>query len=170
MRILIAAVGQRQPAWALAAVADYLARFPKDFAVELVEVKAEARQGAGARRLRAAEAARLRAALAREPHLVALDERGEDWTTQRFAQALGKWRDEAQDVQFIIGGPDGIDPALLAEARLRLRLSSMTLPHALARVLLVEQIYRAWSLLHHHPYHRAGGALSGALAERRKNP
>jgi 23S rRNA (pseudouridine1915-N3)-methyltransferase len=155
VKIRIAAVGQRQPDWADAAVADYLARFPKDFAVELVEVKAEARQGATADRLLAAESARLRAALSRDGHLVALDERGEDWTTRQFAQALGKWRDEAQDVQFIIGGPDGIDPTLLADARLRLRLSSMTLPHALARVLLVEQIYRAWSLLNHHPYHRA---------------
>jgi 23S rRNA (pseudouridine1915-N3)-methyltransferase len=157
MRIAILAVGQKQPAWANAAVDDYLQRFPADFKVELKEVKAETRTGRSdeAERCRAAEAARLRAALPVGAQLVALDERGQDWTTQQFADRLQRWRDASQPVAFAIGGPDGLDAVLRQDARLTLRLSSMTLPHALARVLLVEQLYRAWSILARHPYHRA---------------
>lgn len=158
MRITIVAVGLRQPAWAQAAVDDYLARFPADFKVELKEVKAEPRSGKGnepAQRLMAAEAARIRAALPADGRMVALDERGADWTTGKLAQALGRWRDDGLHPAFVIGGPDGLDPALKKAAHAQLRLSSMTLPHALARVLLAEQLYRAWSMLNNHPYHRA---------------
>lgn len=155
MKIAIVAVGQRQPAWADQAVADYLARFPSDFSVTLKEVRPEPRSGAPVERLLAAEAERLRAAVAPGSVLVALDERGKDWTTVQLAEAIGRWRDAAEPVSFVIGGPDGLAPDLKRSARLLLRLSSLTLPHALARVLLAEQLYRAWSLLAHHPYHRA---------------
>jgi 23S rRNA (pseudouridine1915-N3)-methyltransferase len=158
MRITIVAVGQRQPAWADAVVADYLARLPADFKVELKEVKAEPRPAKGnepTERLLAAEAARIRAAVPAGSLLIALDEQGRDWTTRQLAESLRRWRDAAEQVAFVIGGPDGLDPSLKAGARLLLRLSSMTLPHALARVLLVEQLYRSWSLLANHPYHRA---------------
>lgn len=155
MRITIVAVGQRQPDWAETAVADYLARFPSDFRVELKTVKAETRAGQPPARLMAAEAERIRAALPSSSLLVALDERGRDLTTTQFAQQLGKWRDSAENPAFIIGGADGLDPGLKSEARMMMRLSAMTLPHALARVLLAEQVYRAWSLLANHPYHRA---------------
>jgi 23S rRNA (pseudouridine1915-N3)-methyltransferase len=158
MRITIVAVGQRQPAWVQAAVADYLGRFPANFKVDLKEVKAEPRGGKGhdsVPRLLAAEAARIRAAAPADARLVALDERGADWTTATLADALGRWRDEGAHPAFVIGGPDGLDPSLKQAAHARVRLSSLTLPHALARVLLAEQLYRAWSLLTHHPYHRA---------------
>lgn len=156
MKISIVAVGQRQPAWADAAVDDYLDRFPSDYKVELKIVKAEARSGqAGPARVRAAEAARLHAALPPGCTVVALDERGKDWTTQQLADQLGRWRDAGESIAFVIGGPDGLDEKLRSAARLQLRLSSLTLPHALARVLLTEQLYRAWSILAHHPYHRA---------------
>lgn len=158
MRITVVAVGQRQPAWAEAAVHDYLSRFPTDFKVELKEVKAEPRSGKGnepVQRLLAAEAARVRGALPPGAHLVCLDERGTDWTTAKLAESLARWRDEALHPAFVIGGPDGLDPALKQQARTQLRLSSLTLPHALARVLLAEQLYRAWSMLANHPYHRA---------------
>jgi 23S rRNA (pseudouridine1915-N3)-methyltransferase len=158
MKITVVAVGQRQPAWAQAAVDDYLARFPADFKVELKEVKAEPRSGKGndpTLRLMAAEAARLRAAIPPGGHVVALDERGADWTTDKLASALGRWRDEGVHPVFVIGGPDGLDPDLKNSARAQLRLSSLTLPHALARVLLAEQLYRGWSMLANHPYHRA---------------
>lgn len=155
MKIAIVAVGQRQPDWAETAVADYLARFPADFRVELKTVKAETRAGQPAAKLMAAEAERIRAALPAGSLLVAMDERGRDLSSAQFAQQLGKWRDAAETPAFIIGGADGLDPALKREARLLLRLSAMTLPHALARVLLAEQVYRAWSLLANHPYHRA---------------
>jgi 23S rRNA (pseudouridine1915-N3)-methyltransferase len=157
MKILVLAIGQKQPAWADAAVNDYLIRFPADFRVELRELKAEARTGRSeeAERCRSAESDRLRAAVPAGSQLVALDERGKDWTTQQLADQLGRWRDSAQSVAFAIGGPDGLDDRIKREASLQLRLSSMTLPHALARVLLAEQLYRAWSILARHPYHRA---------------
>jgi 23S rRNA (pseudouridine1915-N3)-methyltransferase len=158
MRITIVAVGQRQPAWAGVAVADYLSRLPADFKVELKEVKAEPRSAKGnepIERLLAAEATRVRAALPAGSLLVALDEHGRDWTTRQLAESLQRWRDAAEQIAFVIGGPDGLDASLKAGARMLLRLSSMTLPHALARVLLVEQLYRSWSLLANHPYHRA---------------
>ena len=157
MKILILAIGQKQPTWTTAAVNDYLVRFPAEFKVELRELKAEARTGRPdeAERCRAAESDRLRAALPAGSQLVALDERGKDWSTQQLADQLERWRDAAENVAFAIGGPDGLDDRFKREARLQLRLSSLTLPHALARVILAEQLYRAWSILARHPYHRA---------------
>ncbi len=156
MRITILAVGQRQPAWADAAVSDYLSRFPAEFKVELKQVKAEQRSAnAPMARILSAEAARIRAAVPNGAQLIALDEHGNDWTTQKLADQLRRWRDSAEDVAFAIGGADGLDQDLKRDARMRLRLSSLTLPHALARVVLAEQLYRAWSVLANHPYHRA---------------
>jgi len=155
MKLLIAAVGQRQPRWVDDAVADYLGRLPGEFEVRLVEIKPEPRAGQPTARLLAAEAQRLRAATAAATLSVALDERGRDWTTAQFAEQLRAWRDAAETVAFAIGGPDGLDPEYRRAARLQLRLSSFTLPHAMARVVLAEQLYRAWSILSHHPYHRA---------------
>jgi 23S rRNA (pseudouridine1915-N3)-methyltransferase len=155
MKLAIVAVGQRQPAWVDDAVADYLARFPADYEVRLIEVKAEARGGQAVEKMLAAEAQRVRAATAQATLVVALDERGQDWTTAQFAEHLEAWRDASERVAFVIGGPDGLDAGFKQAARWRVRLSSLTLPHALARVLLAEQLYRAWSILAHHPYHRA---------------
>jgi 23S rRNA (pseudouridine1915-N3)-methyltransferase len=155
VRITVVAVGQRQPAWVDQAVADYLGRFPADFAVTLKEVKPEPRTGTPVERLMAAEAVRLNAAIPKGDLVIALDEHGREWTTTQLADALRGWRDSAESVSFAIGGADGLDPAFKRNARLLLRLSSLTLPHALARVLLVEQLYRAWSILANHPYHRA---------------
>jgi len=154
MRICIVAVGQRMPDWAETAVQDFLGRLPRDFRVEVRTVKPEPRHGQPVARLQSAEAQRLRAAVPEDSLLVAMDETGRDWTTAQLAQALGQWRDGAQAPAFIIGGPDGLDPELRRQAGTCLRLSSMTLPHALARVVLAEQIYRAWSILTAHPYHR----------------
>jgi 23S rRNA (pseudouridine1915-N3)-methyltransferase len=155
VRIWIAAVGQRLPDWAEAGTREFLARLPRDYKVELREVRPEPRNGQPVARLQAAEAARLRAALPEGALLVAMDEQGRDWTSARLAQSLGQWRDEAREPAFLIGGPDGLDPQLKAEAAFALRLSSMTLPHALARLVLAEQVYRAWSILAAHPYHRS---------------
>lgn len=155
MRITVLAVAQRPPPWAEAATADYLARFPADFCVACRDIKPEPRQGQPIERLLAAEAQRLQAAIAPGGIVVALDEHGRDWTSVQLAEALRRWRDEAQPVTFAIGGADGLDQPFKRSAQLLLRLSSLTLPHALARVLLLEQIYRAWSLLANHPYHRA---------------
>ena len=156
MRVTIVAVGQRQPAWADAAVQDYISRFPADFKVQVKQVKAETRRDTVplARVLRA-EAARITSAVASGSRLIALDERGKDWTTRQLADQLLRWRDAAEDVTFAIGGADGLDDQLKRDAHMQLRLSSLTLPHALARVVLIEQLYRAWSVLSGHPYHRA---------------
>ena len=155
MKISIVAIGQRQPRWADEAIADFLKRFPTDFSVSVRELKPEARDGRPPERIRAAEAERLRAALPAGCLTVALDERARDLTSAAFAEQLGRWRDRGDSPVFVIGGPDGLTDELRRGAQLLLRLSSMTLPHALARLLLVEQLYRAWSILSRHPYHRA---------------
>jgi len=155
MKISIIAIGQRQPRWADEANAEILKRFPADFPVSLRELKPEPRDGRPPERIRAAESERLRAALPANCITVALDERGRDLTSSAFAEQLGRWRDAGDSPAFVIGGPDGLSEEFRRGAQLLLRLSSMTLPHALARVLLVEQLYRAWSILSRHPYHRA---------------
>lgn len=155
-KLFIVAVSGRPPAWAGAACEEYLKRMPRGFETRRMSVKPEARFGAKPlERLLAAEALRIRAALPRGARIVALDERGRDLDTARFAASLRGWLGEAAPVAFVIGGADGLDAGLKREAALLLRLSSLTLPHALAQVLLCEQLYRAASLLTGHPYHRA---------------
>ena len=158
MLIRIVAVGQRMPGWAETAVADYLKRLPPGIKVELCPVRTEAR-GSDSKKtsdpaLLARESQRIRARLPSGCRLVVLDEHGEDLTTLALAARLDAWQREAEPVAIVIGGPDGIDAQLRAEARETIRLSSLTLPHALARVLLAEQLYRAWSVNARHPNHR----------------
>ena len=148
-------MGLRQPEWADAAVKDYLGRFPKDFSVSVKEVKAEPRAGQPAKRLMELEAERIRKAIPSGDIVVAMDEHGRDFTSMDFAKKFEGWKNEGCGVTFLIGGADGLDAELKKSARMMLRLSSMTLPHAFARVMLVEQIYRVWSILNNHPYHRA---------------
>ncbi len=155
MHITVVAVGLRLPEWADAAVKDYLGRFPKDFSVSVKEVKAEPRAGQPAKRLMELEAERIRKAIPSGDIVVAMDEHGRDFTTMDFAKKFEGWKNEGCGVTFLIGGADGLDAELKKSARMMLRLSSMTLPHAFARVMLVEQIYRVWSILNNHPYHRA---------------
>ena len=155
MKLLIAAVGTRMPAWVEEAYADFARRMPREMPLELLEVKAEPRTtGKPAVALLAAEASRLRAALPARCRRVALDERGSDLTTQDLVARLEKWLASGEDVAILIGGPDGLDAGLKQEAVETLRLSSLTLPHALVRVLLAEALYRASSILKGHPYHR----------------
>jgi 23S rRNA (pseudouridine1915-N3)-methyltransferase len=155
MKLAIVAIGQRQPRWADDAIGDFIKRFPPEFSVSLRELKPEPRDGRPPERIRSTESERLRAALPAGCLAVALDERGRDLTSAAFAEQLGRWRDRGESPAFLIGGPDGLSEELRRGAQLVLRLSSMTLPHALARLLLVEQLYRAWSILSGHPYHRA---------------
>jgi 23S rRNA (pseudouridine1915-N3)-methyltransferase len=154
MKLLVLAVGQRQPAWADAAWADFAKRFPPEMRLELKALKAEPRSGRSAAQCMAAEAQRIEAALPKGARRVVLDERGTCVTTQQLAERLRAWRGEGRDVAFLVGGPDGLDPALKAGADETLRLSDLTLPHAFVRVLLAEALYRAGSLLQGHPYHR----------------
>ena len=154
MRLVVAAIGQRQPAWADAAWDDFAKRFPADCRLELKALKAEPTPGKTAAQCMAAEAQRLEAALPKGARRVILDERGSRLTTAQLAERLQFWRGDGRDVALLIGGPDGLDPALKASADETLRLSDLTLPHAFARVLLAEALYRAWSLMQGHPYHR----------------
>ncbi len=156
MQLVIAAVGARMPAWVDAAFDDYAARMPADLKLALREIRPESRiEGKTTVALMAAEAERLRAALPKHGPRVALDERGRDLTSMDLAGMIEQWRADGDDVAFLIGGADGLDASLKAEADMRMRLSSLTLPHALARVVLAEQLYRAWSITQKHPYHRA---------------
>ena len=154
MKLLLVAVGQRQPAWADAAFEEFRKRFPPELRLELKAVKAEPRGVRAAAQAMAAEAGRIEEALPRRVRRVVLDEHGERLSTRDVAARLVAWQREARDVAFAIGGPDGLDPALKASADETWRLSDLTLPHALARVLLVEALYRAWTLTTGHPYHR----------------
>jgi len=154
MQLLIAAVGQRQPAWADAAYEDFAKRFPAEMRLQLRAVKAEPRGGKSAEQLMAAEATRLEAACPKGARRVLLDERGSRHTTVELAKRFEFWLGDGRDVVFFIGGPDGLDPTLKASADESLRLSDLTLPHAFVRVLLAEALYRAWSLRNGHPYHR----------------
>lgn len=156
MRLVIVAVGQRQPAWARDAFAEFAKRMPADARLELTEVKAEPRDGGRtAEQAMAAEAQRLRSALPNAAYVVVLDEQGQRRSSAQLAQRLQAWRALGRDVALLIGGPDGLHAALKASADESLRLSDLTLPHALARVLLAEALYRAWSIAAGHPYHRA---------------
>jgi 23S rRNA (pseudouridine1915-N3)-methyltransferase len=158
MKLLLVAVGQRIPAWAQTAVEDYAKRFPPDLRLEIKTVKTEPRASKTLDTLLAAEQARISAAIesgaARGAHVVVLDERGTALTTVALAGRLKRWQEASNDVALVIGGPDGLAPAFKAAAHERIRLSDLTLPHALARVLLAEQLYRAWSINSGHPYHR----------------
>ncbi len=155
MKLIVAAVGTRLPDWMNAGFAEYAKRMPRELPLELVEIKPEPRTtGKTVAAMMAAEAKRIETALPSRCRRIALDERGEALDTQALAQRLGQWQEGGDDIAFLIGGPDGLDPALKQGAHEKLRLSALTLPHGLARVVLAEAIYRAHSLRCGHPYHR----------------
>lgn len=155
MKLLIAAVGTRMPGWVAEGYAEYAKRMPREMPLTLIEVKPEPRtSGKPAAALMAAEAERLRAALPARCRRVVLDERGADLTTRALADRLTAWAREGDDVAFVVGGPDGLDATFKQEADEAIRLSSLTLPHGMVRVILAEAIYRAASLAKGHPYHR----------------
>ncbi|WAC75600.1 23S rRNA (pseudouridine(1915)-N(3))-methyltransferase RlmH [Roseateles sp. SL47] len=155
MRLVLCAVGLKMPAWADEAYEDFAKRFPPEMRLELKAVKAEPRTtGKSTEQLMAAEAQRLEAACPKGARRVILDERGDRVTSRQLAQRMEVWRGDGRDVAIFIGGPDGLDPSLKATADDMLRLSDLTLPHAFVRVLLAEGLYRAWSVMEGHPYHR----------------
>lgn len=154
MKLVLVAVGQRPPAWADAAYADYAKRMPPELRLELKACKAEPRSGKTTAQLMAAEGLRIEAALPKGARRVVLDEHGDRLDTQQLAARMRAWMNDGRDVALIVGGPDGLAPAIKAGADETLRLSDLTLPHAMVRVLLAEALYRAWSVLAKHPYHR----------------
>jgi 23S rRNA (pseudouridine1915-N3)-methyltransferase len=154
MKLVIVAVGQRVPDWAQTAWDDYAKRFPPELKIELKAVKTEPRSSKTLDTLLAAERERIEAAIPKGARVIALDERGTHLTTKALAERLKDWQLGGDDVALIIGGPDGLQPAFRQAAHERIRMSDLTLPHAMARVLLVEQLYRAWSVNAGYPYHR----------------
>ena len=154
MRLVIVAVGLRVPDWAQTAWEDYAKRFPHELKIELKAVKTEPRGSKTLDSLYAAERVRIEAAIPKGARIVVLDERGTHLTTNALAARLTDWQLGGTDVALVIGGPDGIEPAFRQASHERIRLSDLTLPHAFARVLLIEQLYRAWSINANHPYHR----------------
>jgi 23S rRNA (pseudouridine1915-N3)-methyltransferase len=156
MKLSVLAVGHRQPGWVSAGCAEYLKRMPREMAAGVIEIKPEPRGSKTREQLLAAEKARIRDALPASCRIVVLDEKGDDLTTLKLAQRLETWMQDGRDVALLIGGADGLDEEFKQQAADRLRLSSLTLPHGLARLVLCEQLYRAVSVLKNHPYHREG--------------
>ncbi len=157
MKLLVVAVGHRMPPWIVAGFEEYARRMPREASLRLVEIKPEPRSdGArGVARCLEAEAKRIQAALPPQCYRVVLDERGRQYTTGDIATRLARWRMDARDIAFVIGGADGLAGIMKEGADMMWSLSALTLPHGLVRVVVAEQLYRAASIIAGHPYHRA---------------
>lgn len=155
MDIIITAVGTRMPNWVDEAFAEYQKRMPREAKIKLVEIKPDKRDGGKtAQQVVGVEAARIEDALPKDCIRIVLDEHGKTMTSQALAQKMQAWLGSGRNVALIIGGADGLAPEIKASADMLWALSPLTLPHGMVRVLLAEQLYRAHSILHNHPYHR----------------
>ncbi|HCE08127.1 MAG TPA: 23S rRNA (pseudouridine(1915)-N(3))-methyltransferase RlmH [Oxalobacteraceae bacterium] len=155
MQLIIAAVGHKMPAWIEAGFSEYAKRMPSECRFHLKEIKPVERSASKtAETAMALERARIEAILPKGTRIIALDEHGRDLTTVQLSQLLTQWQQDGRDVTFVIGGADGLDAQFKARADQLIRVSSLTLPHGMVRVLLAEQLYRAWSITQNHPYHR----------------
>lgn len=154
MKFKLLAVGSRVDAWIDKGFNEYARRLPKDSPLELITVAAAARRGQPVEKLMADEGARLLAKVTPRDHVVALDVTGRSLSSEALAERMEDWRMTGADVVFLIGGADGLDQSCLTRANEKLSLSALTFPHGLVRVMLAEQLYRAWTLLAGHPYHR----------------
>ena len=156
MRLRVVSVGQRMPGWVTDAWEEYARRMPRELSLELVEVPLAKRgKNADLVRLKRDEGRALLAATAPGNLLIALDGGGKVWSTEQLARNLEDWMGQGRDCCFLVGGPDGHDSECLARAQQRWSLGALTLPHPLVRVVLAEQLYRAWTIIQGHPYHRA---------------
>jgi 23S rRNA (pseudouridine1915-N3)-methyltransferase len=155
MKLLLLAVGHKMPSWITEGFNEYSKRMPREAKIELIEIKPEPRTtGKSVPQIMEAEAQRIQAALPKDVLRIVLDERGAHLTTKQLTQHMKEWLSGGRDVAFIIGGADGLHESVRSSANQLLALSAMVLPHGMVRVLLAEQLYRAHSLLHNHPYHR----------------
>lgn len=156
MRIVLAAVARKPPSWVREGFDEYVKRLPPPLVLTAVEVKPVSRDGSEtADSAKRKEAERLREAVPAKSRVIALDEHGSPWSTAELSTQLQRWMEDGRDVALLVGGADGLDPTLLKSADAVWSLSRLTLPHAFVPVIVAEQIYRAWSVLNHHPYHRA---------------
>lgn len=155
MKLYLIAVGHKMPDWISAGYEEFAKRMPRDFPLQLIELKPDKRNAARTpQQVMAEEAERILTAIPSDARVLALDERGANWTTMKLAENMKDWQRDGRDTVFIIGGTDGLDPSVKKRADQLLQLSAMTLPHGMVRVLLAEQLYRAVSILNNHPYHR----------------
>lgn len=156
MNLLVAAVGQRMPGWVNEAWTEYARRMPPNLGLSLREITLGKRgKNADTRRLKANESRALYAAMPARARIIALDVKGQSWSTEKLAENLEDWMGDGRDVGFMIGGPDGISADVMQKADGRWSLGPLTFPHPLVRVVLAEQLYRAWTITQNHPYHRA---------------
>ncbi|BCM24370.1 23S rRNA (pseudouridine(1915)-N(3))-methyltransferase RlmH [Methyloradius palustris] len=154
MKLRIISVGHKMPAWVETACAEYIKRMPREMTIEMVEIKPDKRAaGKQSPQVQEAEAKRILEAAGKD-YLVALDERGASVTTLQLADRMKTWLTGGRDVSLVIGGADGLHADVKARADWLWSLSALTLPHGMVRVLLSEQLYRAWSVINGHPYHR----------------
>ncbi len=156
MKIRVIALGSKMPAWVSAGVEEYARRLPRDYAFSMTEIPlAQRSKSTDIKKAILREGEACLQALRDNDFVVALDVKGVRLSTEKLAEQLGRIRDTGRDLALLIGGPDGLAPACLERAEASWSLSDLTLPHPLVRVLVAEQVYRAWSMLHNHPYHRA---------------
>lgn len=154
MQIHLIAVGQKMPDWVQHGYKEYAKRLPRECELVLKEIAADKRRGGDVGRIARDEGERMIAALPARAHVVTLDIPGKPWTTPELAQAMSRWLGNGQPVALMVGGPEGLSPQVKAMAKESWSLSPLTFPHPLVRVIVAEQLYRAWSLLQNHPYHR----------------
>ena len=155
MHIQLVAVGNRMPAWVNEGYQEYAKRLPRECELRLREINPGKRgKNSDIARLIEEEGERTLAQVPSNHHAVALDLGGKEWSTPQLSETLARWLQDGRDISLLVGGPDGLAPSCLDRAQEVWRLSALTLPHPLVRVLVAEQIYRAWSLLNNHPYHR----------------
>lgn len=157
MNIYLISVGNRMPRWVAEGYEEYAKRLPGECALRLLEIPPGHRgKNADTARTLRDEGQRMLKAIPKGCRVIALDLSGRAWSTEQLCERLGEWMKEGRDLALLVGGPEGLAQVCLEAAELRWSLSPLTLPHPLVRVFLAEQLYRAWSLLRNHPYHRAG--------------
>jgi 23S rRNA (pseudouridine1915-N3)-methyltransferase len=155
MLLRLIAVGNKMPEWVTAGFSDYAKRFPPGYKFSLLEITPEKRTAqSDLKRIRETEGKKILSALHPGNLVIALDSRGQPWSTEKLAENLHIWHSENRSVDFLVGGPEGLAEDCLQVAQIKWSLSNLTLPHPLVRIVVTEQLYRAWSILQNHPYHR----------------
>ena len=155
MKITLIAVGKQMPFWVTAGFLEYAKRMPSDYQLQLIEIAAEKRgKNSDMSKIMLTEEAKITDAIPKQDNCIALDRIGKTVDTPTLAKQLHTWHDQQQNICFVIGGPEGLSEKFLKKAQAIWSLSAMTLPHPLVRIVLAEQLYRAWSMTVNHPYHR----------------
>ena len=156
MKINLVAVGTKMPAWVVEGYEEYSKRLPRECQLQLIEITPAKRgKNAQAEQWKKEEAARILSVIPDNHHVIALEVTGKNWSTETLAEQMQGWLSDGRDVSLMVGGPDGLDTTCLARSEQKWSLSAMTLPHPLVRIVLAEQLYRAWTILQNHPYHRS---------------